>query len=507
MAPKRTIVTDLGSNSFRMVVFEAEAGRWWRRSDQLLETVRIGEGLDSTGELSQDGIERGLRAVGLFDHARRAFGIDVADTICVATSAIRDARNGQEFVTRAEALSSVPIRVLSTSEEARYGMLAAVNSTSLTDGWTLDIGGGSMQLCRVEARRSERASSWPLGAVRMTEHFFGDPADEPADLDAMKALRKYATKMLEEDRVSGEGGSIAGIGGAIRNLAAAARNEDGLPSIGVQGYQLTRNRLDDLIHTLAAMPPSKRGAVPGIKAGRGELILAAAITVRAAMSVTDAESIEVTEAGLREGIFFERYLETSDSPLFPDVRGASVRNLALQHRVDVAHAEHVANLCLGMYDSLKDTDAQIGGGTVRELLWAASMLHDVGKTIDYDDHHLHSRYMILGAGLPGYSPRELAMIALLARFHRKGNPEPNGLGVLLEDGDRERLKRCAVLLRIAEFLERGRDGSVHGARLVPNGKGIRLEIEADDDAALARWGAERQAGLFADAFGRDLIVS
>jgi exopolyphosphatase/guanosine-5'-triphosphate,3'-diphosphate pyrophosphatase len=115
--------------------------------------------------------------------------------------------------------------------------------------------------------------------------------------------------------------------------------------------------------------------------------------------------------------------------------------------------------------------------------------------------------MILGAGLPGYSPRELAMIALLTRFHRKGNPEPNGLGVLLEEGDRERLKRCAVLLRISEFLERGRDGSVHGARLVPNGKGIRLEIEADDDAALARWGAERQAGLFADAFGRDLIVS
>lgn len=506
MSIKKTIVTDLGSNSFRMVVFESEAGQWWRRSDQLLETVRIGEGLDSTGELSHDGMERGLRAVGLFDHARRAFGIDVADTICVATSAIRDARNADEFISRAEALSSVPIRVLSTSEEARYGMLAAVNSTSLVDGWTLDIGGGSMQLCRVEGRRSERAASWPLGAVRMTEHFFGGASDKPADLDAMKALRKHAVKTLEAAGIGDEGGSMVAVGGSIRNLAAAARNEDGLPPIGVQGYELTIDRLDELIHRLGALPPSKRGGVPGIKTGRGEIILAAAITVRAAMSVTGSDSIEVTEAGLREGIFFERYL-TADPPLFPDVRGASVRNLALQHRVDVAHAEHVADLALGMYDSLKESDVKVGNGKMRELLWAAAMLHDVGKTIDYDDHHLHSRYLILGAGLPGYSPRELALIALMARYHRKGSPEPNGLGSLLEDGDAERLKRGSALLRIAEFLERGRDGSVRSAQLVPNGKGIRLEIEADDDAALARWGAERQASLFADAFGRDLVVS
>ena len=300
---------------------------------------------------------------------------------------------------------------------------------------------------------------------------------------------------------------MVAVGGAIRNLAAAARNEDGLPEIGVQGYELTLDRLDELIHRLGALPPSKRGGIPGIKTGRGEIILAAAITVRAAMAVTGSDAIEVTEAGLREGIFFERYLKPADPPLFPDVRGASVRNLALQHRVDIAHAEHVADLALGMYDSLKETEVKVGNGKMRELLWAAAILHDVGKTVDYEDHHLHSRYLILGAGLPGYSPRELALIALMARYHRKGSPEPGDLAPLLESGDTERLKRGAALLRIAEYLERGRDGSVHDARLVPNGKRISLEIEADDDAALARWGAERQAGLFADAFGRELKVS
>jgi exopolyphosphatase/guanosine-5'-triphosphate,3'-diphosphate pyrophosphatase len=192
--------------------------------------------------------------------------------------------------------------------------------------------------------------------------------------------------------------------------------------------------------------------------------------------------------------------------VFPDVRGASVRNLAMQHRVDVEHSERVADLALGMYDSLKDTGIKTGNGKFRELLWAASMLHDIGKAIDYNDHHRHSKYLILGAGLPGYTQRELALIALMARYHRKGNPDPNGLAALLEPGDVERLRRSAALLRLAEFLERGRDGAVRSASLVPNGKGIHLELSVVGDAALARWGAERQADAFAAAFGRDLLI-
>ena len=217
--------------------------------------------------------------------------------------------------------------------------------------------------------------------------------------------------------------------------------------------------------------------------------------------------MEVTEEGLREGIFFERYLAPADPPLFLDVRGASVRNLALQHRVDIVHATRVAELALGMYDSLRDEGVKVGNGKMRELLWAAAMLHDVGKTIDYDDHHIHSKYLILGAGLPGYSPRELAIIALLARYHRTGNPEPHGRGSLLDDGDRERMRRSAALLRIAEYLERGRDGAVQEAKLVANGSGMRLELVTDGDPVLAKWGAQRQAPLFAEAFGRDLILS
>ncbi len=504
MGSRRTIVEDLGSNSFRLVVYEWEPGSWWRRVDELHETVRIGAGLDAAGVLSHKGIERGLSAVELFGHVREAFGIPIEETIAVATSAIRDAANGGDFIKRAEAVGGVPVRVLSTAEEARYGMLAAVNSTTLSEGWTLDLGGGSMQLCKVEGRRAKRCGSWPLGAVRMTEHYLAD--GEPASRKAIKDLTRHAVSALHADGIEPDGGRVVGLGGAVRNLAQAARIEAGLPSLGTQGYELTADALDDLIDRLAALPAAKRRGIPGIKPGRGEIILAAAVVLRAGLEAVGSDSIETTEAGLREGVFFERFLAPADPPLFPDVRGASVRNLALQHRLDVDHAERVADLALGMFDSLRETEAKPGGAKLRELLWAAAMLHDVGKAIDYDDHHRHSKYLILGAGLPGYTQRELALIALMARYHRKGSPDPNGLAGLLEPGDLERLRRCSALLRLAEFLERGRDGSVESAALVPNGKGIKLELSVKGNAALAVWGAERQSDAFADAFGRDLIV-
>ena len=304
--------------------------------------MRIGEGLDSTGKLGKKGIERGLRAVELFDHARRAFGVSPEETVTVATSAVRDAKNGAAFVEKAEAIGGVPVRVLSTDEEARYGMLAAVNTTTLTDGWTLDIGGGSVQLCRVEGRQRVKCGSWPLGAVRMTEHYLSPDENKPASRKAIKALRAHAEETLSVSGLAADGGRLVGIGGAVRNLAAAGRVAAGLPPLGVQGYELPAGELDSLIDNLADLPPSKRGSVPGIKPDRGEIVLASAIVIRAALEVTGSKALEATEAGLREGIFFERFLAPAEPPLLPDVRGASVRACVCVSRTD-GKAPHLAS--------------------------------------------------------------------------------------------------------------------------------------------------------------------
>ena len=174
------------------------------------------------------------------------------------------------------------------------------------------------------------------------------------------------------------------------------------------------------------------------------------------------------------------------------MRRASVLNLAGQYHVDVAHTRHVAALALGMFDELARLGLHDGDPRERELLWAASMLHDIGMSVDYDDHHKHSRYLILNAGLPGFAPVEVAIIAQAARYHRKGMPDPGPLRALFGDGDAERLDRCAVLLRLAEDLERSRDQLVRGTRIALHDGEVELRLIADGEPVVPRWAADRE---------------
>ena len=131
------------------------------------------------------------------------------------------------------------------------------------------------------------------------------------------------------------------------------------------------------------------------------------------------------------------------------------------------------------------------GADERELLWAACLLHDIGTAVDYDDHHKHSRYLILNAGLPGYTQREIALVAQMARYHRKGTPALDDIEPLAAKGDDGLVARCSTLLRLAEQLERSRDQLVTAAHLAVEDGTAELRLEGSGDVALARWSAQR----------------
>jgi exopolyphosphatase/guanosine-5'-triphosphate,3'-diphosphate pyrophosphatase len=503
----RLAVVDLGSNSFRLVVFGYSAGGGrWRRTDEIHQAVRIGEGMAATGALGEEPMARALDTLDVLAHFARASSLGQAEVDAVATSAIREATNADAFLAWARKLTGLRIRVLSREEEARYGFLAAVNSTTLADGCVLDLGGGSMQLVQVTGRHATASDSWRMGAVRMTERFL--PGGGPQGAKALAELRTHVAGKLERAPwLPRCGKRLVGVGGTVRNLAAAAQRAEGLPSLGVQGQVVSREALGDLIERLAALPAAERKSVPGIKPARADLILAGALVVEGVMKAGGFDGIEATEAGLREGVFFERLLQDAgDPPLMEDVRRASVLNLAAQYHVDAAHTEHVARLALGLFDDLAAAGVHPGDPIERELLWAAACLHDIGMSVDYDDHHKHSRYLILNGGLPGFTPPEVAVVAQAARYHRKGTPEPGDLAALMDARDRERLNRCATLLRLAEDLERARDQIVSAVHVKVRDDEVRLTLEADGAAALPRWAAQREVDLFARAFGRRLTV-
>ena len=507
-ANERLAVIDLGSNSFRLVVFTAGDG-WWKRTDEIYEPVRIGEGLIANGRLGEAPMERALATLDVFSHFCRASGLRGEAVDAVATSAIRDAANAEAFLARARSLSGLPIRVLSREQEARYGYLAAVSSTTLSEGCVLDLGGGSMQLVRVAGRRAHDTGSWRLGTVLMSERFL--PPNGPAKRRQLEELRDHVAAELQGAgwlaEAGGEGGSLVGIGGTVRNLAAAAQRAAGLPSNGVQGLLIGVDALVELVERLASLPAADRASVPGIKPARADLILAGALVVEGVLRAGGFDGIQTTEAGLREGVFFERLLADCQEPLFEDVRRTSVLNMAAQYRADGEHTRHVALLALGMFDELAGLGLHEGDPHERELLWAASMLHDIGMSIDYDDHHKHSRYLILNGALPGFAPVETAIIAQAARYHRKGMPAPGPMAPLFGEGDAERLDRCAVLLRLAEDLERSRDQLVRGTTMALQDGEVELRLMADGEAAVPRWAARRERELFARAFQRELSVA
>jgi exopolyphosphatase/guanosine-5'-triphosphate,3'-diphosphate pyrophosphatase len=540
MTCERFAVIDLGSNSFRLVVFTATEG-WWQRSDEIYQVVRIGEGMAATGRLGEEPMSRALATLDVFAHFCEAAGLTGAGAVggategsvgggavdAVATSAIRDAENAPAFLAEARRRTKLPIRVLSREQEARYGYLAAVNSTTLSDGCMLDLGGGSMQLVGVRDRRAYESGSWQVGAVRMTERFL--PNGGPAKPRQIEALREHVAQELQRATwLAKTGRRLVGIGGTVRSLAAVAQRAEGLPSNGVQGMTVSCEALREIVERLAALAPSERASVPGVKPARADLILAGAVVVEGALRAGGFDALEATEAGLREGVFFERHLSQKEGPgsptfgrlrhplgdpahpksppLFEDVRRASVENLAARYGVDRAHTQHVATLALGMFDQLARMGLHEGDAGERELLWAACMLHDIGMSVDYDDHHKHSRYLILSAGLPGFSPNEVAIVAQAARYHRKGMPDPGPLAALFGEGDAARLNRCAVLLRLAEDLERSRDQLVKDTVLSAENGSVQLRLLAEGGSAVPRWAAGRESELFARAFDKQLSV-
>jgi exopolyphosphatase/guanosine-5'-triphosphate,3'-diphosphate pyrophosphatase len=500
----RLAVIDLGSNTFRLVVFSygaSEAGnRYYYRSDEIYEPVRLAEGLGRTGRLGEPAIGRATSALSIFAHFLRASGIPQEAVVAVATEAVRRAANGGEFLALAKAQSGVGVRLLSGVEEAHYGYLAAANTTTITDGYLFELGGGSLQIVELVGRQPVRKLSLPLGTVTLTEQFCPGPGPVPPA--ALERLRTALRDRLHDALPWREAERLVGIGGAVRNLATALAPK-GLPTTA-QGLLIAREPLRKLTARLADLPAGQRARMPGIKTARADVIVAAAVLLEVLIELAGGQPLEATEAGLREGIFFERFFADGGG-LVDDVRRFSVLNLAARYGLDGPHANHVAALALSLFDQAVALRLFTPLSNERELLWAAAILHDVGMAVDYDDHHRHSRYLILHQPLAGYSPWEVAAIAQLARYHRKGEPGAGPFRFLLGQEGEGLVRRGAALLRLAENLERARDQAVAAITLQPEGEGVRVVVEGEGELALQRWAAAREADLFQAAFGLRLV--
>jgi exopolyphosphatase/guanosine-5'-triphosphate,3'-diphosphate pyrophosphatase len=425
----------------------------------------------------------------------------------VATAAVRDAEDGQAFLDEIETVTGLQFRLLSGAEEAFYSTVGVINSLGVFNGIILDIGGGSAEIGLIRDGAFTKGASTPFGTVRTTEAYF---PDSKVSTGQMKRLDADIDQVLDGIGwlKTKEAETIAGVGGVVRALVRIDRLDRKYPLGLVHGYELKRRRLEKLVERIASAPVSERvRRIPGLQSEREDIILAGAMILAGVMRKTGAPRLIVSGQGLREGLFFEEAFKSASRPdSIGRLRRFSILNLARLYGYEGPHTAHTAHLALSMFDQLKEAHGY--GAQGREYLWAAAMLHDIGTVIDYYDHHKHSAYVILNAGLPGFAHREIVIIAWLCLNHRRGKPDFSRYHALLKKEDLAMVYRLSSLLRLSEYLDRSRTQIVADVRLETGDKSVHMKVLARDDRDITveLSEARNRVQLFEESFGKRLEI-
>ena len=502
---KRIAIIDLGSNTARLIVISTVPGYAYNLDDEIREVVRLREGMSEESGLSAEATARALFTLRLFKRFCDSTRVD--EIVATATSAVRDAYNGALFVEHVEKQIGLSLQVLDGEQEAYYGTLGALNEVPISAGYVVDIGGGSAQLSEVIDGRFQRGASVPLGSLALTEQFIS--SDPPKKTDRM-AVQKEIDRRLDTIPWLGEASGpedriLVGLGGTIRNLARMQAVQEDFPLGTLHGYVLHRSTLKEIIGQLSTLPLADRKKIPGLNSDRADIILPGAMGIATIMDRLGKDRLTVSINGLREGLFFERFWEHLSYPVAGNVRRFSVLNTARVYNYEKDHANHVRYLASRIFEQLLPLHGY--NLDALRMLDAAALLHDLGSIIEYQSHHKHSQMLIANRGLAGFEPRETALIALLTRYHRKGKPDLEPYGTLMREGDDMMLTRLSAMLRMAEFLERGRNGNVDDVSASWDDRILRLTVIADEYPAVELWESEKNAAsLMEKAFDRELIL-
>ena len=409
--PGQLAAIDMGSNSFRLEIGQLVGGRY-RRIDYLKETVRLGAGLDARGLLTDEASQRGLACLAQF--AQRLKGFEAPQVRAVATQTLREARNRDEFLARAQAVLGWPIEVISGREEARL-IFAGVARLQPSDKPRLvvDIGGRSTEMILGRGRTPTRAESFQVGSVSLSLKYFGDglfteaafrQAQVAAGAEFEEALDAFGAAHWQE--ALGSSGTV----GAVSQLLAAS---------GVGDGRITPDGLRWLMQQCLAAGRVERLDLPGLKEDRRAVIAGGIAILYTLAAHFDIGELRPARGALRQGVIFdldERHQAATLRQDGHDIRDASVRELQRRFMVDTPHAERVTRIAQHLYASAHpkaSTEAR------RELLWSCA-LHEMGMMVSHHDHHRHSAYLLAHVDAPGFSQSQLRRVGDLVLGQRGG---------------------------------------------------------------------------------------
>ena len=502
----RIAAIDIGTNSVHVIIVQVRADRSFEIIDREKEMVRLGSGGLGGRSLTEPAMLAALQALGKF--TRLAESHDVDEIVAAATSAVREADNGREFLGAIRQRTGIQVRVISGTEEARLIHRAAVYGVDVSGGAAvvLDVGGGSVELTQGTGARAQVAQSLKLGVIRLTEQFIrSDPLSRRDERQMVSHITETIAPTVEKivsrgfDRVIGTSGTILSLGGLAVGEGRAVGSDD-LRSRRVSAKQIRRLRRD-----LCALDLPGRLRLPGLDPRRADLAVAGSILLDTVLRQIGAVELTLCDLALREGLALD-YLSRNRAHIakveqFPDVRRRSVVELAERCNYASEHAEQVRRLSLSLFDQTQPAHGL--GAREREWLDHAALLHDVGVHISYGRHHKHSYYLIKNGDLRGFEPEEVEAIALVARHHRRGLPKKSRGGYAsLPTRHRRTVRTLAAMLRLAEGLDRSHAQSVGAVEIVPGLRDYLLRLTPAGDTELELWAAQRSVAPLEAILGR-----
>ncbi|MFZ1086661.1 MAG: Ppx/GppA phosphatase family protein [Terracidiphilus sp.] len=534
---------DVGSNSCRLEIAEV-VDHQLKSVEEDREVTRLGASVFETGMISPAAMEVTLQALKRFQRTVQAHGVDQIRV--VATSAMRDARNGPAFQAWVKAETGWNLEIISGLEEGRLIHLGVMGMDAKREsGRTLlfDLGGGSCEITLSEQAHILETISLPLGAVRLTEEFL---RANPAPAEGLARMRQFIARELRTAHAMIQPGKVARViatsGTAAALSEAVAAQGKGSGKAGkpdkkavkkgagknmdksIQALALSQaivttseagivptSEVRRMAAKLAPMTLAERTAVEGIGPKRAEIIVAGAMVFAELLESFDLAGFSYSPLGLRDGILAQMLAEQDERArvhrAFEQDRWESVLATARRYGVDTKEAEPVRVHALQLFRDL--TALHQLPPEYESWLGAAAMLRDTGKFINHQGHHRHTQYIISSSELYGYTPVQRTLVSAIARYLGKSRPQPGDRALRnLPAAEHAHVQRAVVLLRLAVALNQDRASDVLrvSAKIYP--KRVYLEVEPGRTGAeLELWSLRKEADYFLEVFGRELFCT
>lgn len=504
----RYAAIDIGSNSLRMEAAEVLDGPPKILASER-QVTRLGASVFKTGKVSLESMDLVCGVLGQMAAAYKKLGI--SQVRAVATAAIRDASNQQEFLARASAALGTDVEIISGQEEARLIHLGVQSRwPHPTERFLIiDIGGGSAEVILSENENLSQASSKPLGALRLNEMFLKSDPPRPEELHRMEeyieekiqpVLRRV--KNLGIDKVIGTSATASAVVCAANGIPRARREE-------ADQKRATTAQIRKLYRELASLDTPHRQKIVGIGPRRAEIIVPGTAVLLHVLAGLEMSALYYSAAGVRDGIIADLAQRGSggDTGQLSFEQRKTVEEMAERYGVSLRHARKVARLAADILRTLQPLH-KLPTGAGR-LLEGAAYLHDVGHYVSDTKHHKHSHYLVSNSDMPGFTEEERELIANLCRYHRKAMPTPehSNLQPLTAEG-RRTVNLMIPLLRLADSLDRSHGQRVRAVECKVRDTDVLVQLSgpAEADFDLEIWAAERQSEVFRQVYGKTLTV-